>query len=97
MSKSWNKEDIVALLDRNNLAVERAIVYIYSKQTESEKSAAFTTETNNVGFNKFDAKTGTYLAKWILSGRHLSGEFLEKGRKLSKKYVRQLVEKANSN
>ena len=47
---------------------------------------------NTVGFSAADAKTGTYLAKWLLSGKHLDGKFLAKGRNIAIKYRRQLSE-----
>jgi hypothetical protein len=92
----WTKASVAALLDANPLAVERAIVAIYNRQTADEQAAHVTKHNNNVGFSAFDAETGTYLAKWILSGKHLSGKYAERGHKLAKRYVRQLVEIANA-
>lgn len=89
---SWTKEQIVNLLNTNDRAVERALVAIFNRQTQHEQSSETTDLNNGVGFGAFDAKTGTYLAKWIISGRHLSGEYVAKGRKIALKYTKQLIE-----
>jgi hypothetical protein len=96
MSNLWNEAKIVDLLGRSNLAVERAIVAIYNRQTADEQSYQITKHLNNIGFSAADASSGAYMAKWILSGKHLNGKFLEKGRKIAMKYRRQLVEIANT-
>lgn len=91
----WTKEQILEKLETRDRWVEKAIVAIYNRQTESEKRCEDTNEHNKVGFSSFHAKRGTYYAKWILSGKRLSGVHVEKARKLIKHYVRQLVELAN--
>jgi hypothetical protein len=90
----WTKESIIQLLDRSDKAVERAIVAIYNRQTEDEQNSSSTTHRNGRGFNGFHARSGTYYAKWILSGRHLTGTYLIKARAMSKHYVAQLLEEA---
>jgi hypothetical protein len=35
------------------------------------------------------------MARWINSGKHLDGKFLDKARKMAVKYRKQLVEVAN--
>lgn len=87
-----NKGYIAWLLMTNDIAVERAIVAIYNRQTEMEKEAKETIKCNGVGFTASDAKFGSYMAKWILSGKKLSGVYLEKGRKMSIKYCDQLLQ-----
>jgi hypothetical protein len=84
------------LLTMNDRAVERAIVAIYNRQTADEKSSQNTTHSNGVGFSGADASLGSYYAKWILSGRNLTGNHLSKARMMSQKYVRQLVEIATA-
>ena len=93
----WTADRIVNLLNSNNIAVERAILAIYNRQTADEKIARNTRYHNTVGFSAADAKTGTYLAKWLLSGKHLDGKFLAKGRNIAIKYRRQLLEIATQN
>ena len=91
-SVSWDKNAIVGLLDRNPVAVERAIVAIYRRQTAEEQQVQDTRESNGVGFSGAHAQVGSYYATWILSGKHLSGKHLEKARNMAKRYTRQLVE-----
>ena len=90
------KESIRQLLMTNPIAVERAILAIYARQTASEQASETTREDNGEGFNAFDAKSGTYYAQWIRSGKHLSGQYLDKARKMSLRYVGQLLEIAGS-
>jgi predicted Zn-dependent protease len=83
-------------LVRKNLStkrkwVEGAIVKLYEFQTAEEQKSEYTSNKNNVGFNAFDAKTLTYYAKWILSGKHLSGEYLEKAFSMVPKYAQQIL------
>ena len=93
--KEWTEEDIITLLDNRQDAVERAILAIYKRQTAGEQITGHTIEANGVGFSSYDDKTGTYLATYILSNRHLTGIYIERARKLAKKYRRQLTEIAN--
>lgn len=94
---SWTPDEIKALLNRSQHAVERGLVAIYLGQTEGERVAEETLEHNAVGFSAFHAKTGSYLAGWVRSGRHLSGRWVEKGRNLILHYARQLADIANEN
>lgn len=90
-----NKSDpgyIKWLLANNNTAVERAILALYNRQDADEQSSERTYKSNGRGFSAFDAKTGSYYARWIMSGRNLSGRHLEKARMMLHKYVRQLSE-----
>ena len=83
--------------DKRDLAVERAIVAIYNRQTEDEKHCEKTIHSNGIGFTGADDKMGSYLAKWILSGKHLTGRFLDKGRTIALKYRAQLADIATYN
>jgi len=85
------------LLATNNLAVERAIVAIYKRQTLDEQNSETTIHTNGVGFSGADVRNGTYYAKWILSGKRLNGKFLDKARVMAHKYMKQLVAIAHEN
>lgn len=93
--KVWTKEDIIAKIREDPNWVERAILAIHGRQTPAEQSAHTTMIHNSVGFNAFDAKTGSYYADWISKGKHLSGRHLEKGRKIALRYVGQLEKIAN--
>jgi len=85
------KEEIVALLERNPKAVARALVVIYEFQTEDEKATASTSHANGMGFSGGDAEFGTSLAEKVLKGWSLSEKQLNAGRRMVKKYWRQLV------
>lgn len=95
MNKVWTEAEIVLMLMNNDAAVDKAVLAIYNRQTESEKATQHTQDLNGMGFNGYDARTGSYYAKWILSGRNLSGKHLANARKMMIKYRRQLVEIAN--
>ena len=86
------KAQIISLLASNNRAVERALVALYHRQTVDEQRTSTTKESNGVGFNAKDAEYATYLARWVLSGRHLTGRHLEAGRRIATFYARQLAE-----
>lgn len=93
----WTKEKIHALLDRSPLAVQRAVLAVYARQTESEKQAQQTRLLNNVGFSAFDAEPMSRLAEAIRKGVPVSDRWLAYGRRRIKRYWRQLVEIANQN
>lgn len=93
--KEWTEDDIITLLDNRQDAVERAVLAIYKRQTAGEQITGHTIEANGVGFSAYDDKSGTYYAEYILKGRHLSGIYIDRARKLIKKYRRQLTEIAN--
>lgn len=87
-----NKEQIKSLLLSNDRAVERAMCALYARQTADERSSSTTQHTNGRGFNAFDAPKGSYYARWVNSGRRLTGRHLESARKMAIKYVGQLAE-----
>jgi hypothetical protein len=79
----------------NPRAVEKAIVMLYDWQTSDEQSARDTKHTNGRGFNTAHAKLGTYYAKWIKSGKNLTGHHLGKARTIALYYAgTQLLEAA---
>ena len=87
-----HKTAIVALLARNDRAVEAAMVALYREQTEDEKTTSTTKHSNGRGFNFNHAERGTYYAKWVLSGRTLTGHHLDAARRMATFYARQLGE-----
>jgi hypothetical protein len=89
-----SKEYIANLLVENDRAVERAIVVLYNRQTSDEQVSQVTKESNGVGFRSNHARTGTYYAKWILSGKRLTGKHLVNARQITLHYLRQLSEAA---
>lgn len=93
----WSEQEIVDLIKESNYAVERAILALYNRQTEREKTEGLTIHNNNVGFNAWDAKRGSYYAEWIMQGKLLSGNHIDRAREMLIKYRGQLTEIANKN
>lgn len=90
-------ESIKDLLSKNDRAVERAILAIYGRQTLDEQAMGDTRHYNGIGFSGAHANLGSYLARWLLKGNHLTGKHLDKARHMSMHYSRQLAEIANRN
>jgi hypothetical protein len=86
---------IIAVLNSNPKAVERAMVVLYDRQTADEKATSTTRHHNQRGFSGSTDKRGTYYARWVLGGRRLTGHHLDKARQIALKHRRQLVEEAN--
>jgi len=95
MEKIWTKEEIKKNLLISKTWLTKAIIAIYNKQTESEKYSEITSLYNKVGFSAFDAPRLSYYAKWLLSGRSLSGRHLDIARKKMLRYSKQLAKIAN--
>lgn len=109
--KKWTKADVVALLESNPLALERALVALFRLQTEDERETASATHDNNRGFSGTTAVAGTRLARWICQGnpdngvvRRLDGWTTyggvvqprrEVGKKIALKHAAQLAKIAN--
>lgn len=100
----WTKEQIKLRLETDDWWVSRAVVAIFNKQTEQEKSSEQTTEHNKVGFSAFDATILTSFAKQILKWDReenskysfpLSPKQLVMARKKIVKYAGQLAKIAN--
>lgn len=71
--------------------LERGILAIYEKQTSHEKYVQSTVEHNGVGFSGCDGRYLSYTARWIQSGKHLSGQHVTKAQKKMMKYSGQLL------
>ena len=96
--------EIVELLQRSQLAVERAILRIHSFQTADEQQSGVTKHLNGMGWNGYDAEFGTSLARWIENGigryrkplgQTLTTRQLPMARKLAIKYSKQLEKVEN--
>lgn len=90
-NKTWTKEDIKELLRKNNKAVERAIVLLYSFQTYEEQKYGHTEECNGVGFNRLDSNILSSFAEQILGDRNLSPKQLLIARIRLEKYAGQIL------
>jgi hypothetical protein len=65
-----------ALLRRSDSAVEAAIILLAADQTRTERARKDSHLHNSIGFNSFDATTGTRFAEW------LSGYCFRRGRRV---------------
>lgn len=86
---------IAQILDKNDRAVERAMLVLYRLQTASEQTNSETTVHNGVGFSAAHARLGSYYGRWVSCGKALTGNHLIKARAIALKYTRQLSEVAN--
>jgi hypothetical protein len=91
--KTWDKDAVHALLDRNGEAVARALMIVYGNQTADERAAFATKHHNGTGFTGADAEWLTDIAKkWLIWRRWASERQLNAVRKAIKKYHRQILE-----
>lgn len=88
-------EFLCDLLEHNDRAVVRAIEVIYDRQTTDEKYSHSTHHSNAVGFSALDAAFGCSLGSKIKKGYFLSEKQIMAGRRMIKRYWRQLVDVAD--
>lgn len=86
-----SRNSIKRLLETDNRAVERAMIVLYDRQTADEKQTSDTRHTNRRGFSSAHASKGSYYARWVLGGRHLTGRHLDNARKIACHYTAQLL------
>jgi hypothetical protein len=91
-SKTWDKESLKDLLDRNDKAVYRAILLIYSFQTDEEKYMGTTKTVNGKGFSKFDVEVLSSFAMQLRRGQELTLKQMYVARPKIKKYVGQILQ-----
>ena len=89
--KTWNKESIKELILRNDNAVYRALILLYSFQTEEEKYLDNAKTINGKGFNKLDAEVLSSMARQVKGGRHLSEKQMYVARPKLVKYAGQII------
>ena len=89
--RTWDKESLKDLLDRNDKAVYRAILLIYSFQTDEEKYKGVTKTINGKGFSKFDVEVLSSYAMQLRRGQELSLKQMYVARPKIKKYVGQIL------
>lgn len=88
----YTKEVIQAKLSTDIRWIEKAVLVLFSRQTDDEQTNQVTRWENGRGFNSSDSRYLTYIAKYLLGGRHLSGRHLEKVATKMPKYWRQILE-----
>jgi hypothetical protein len=93
--KTWTRTEIEEMINGNDLAVERAMVAIWERQTADEQETQGTRHHNGRGFAAWSARSGTYFAEWVRSGRRLTGKHLVKARKIALYHAGQLTDFAN--
>jgi len=93
--KEYTKEFVRKMLTTDIVWLERGVLAIHSRQTEDEKVAHDVHHRNGFGFNAADAKYLSYVADYLLSGKHLSGSHTERVRRKMLKYSGQLARIAN--
>lgn len=98
------RENIVALLESNDLAIGRALMVLNDNQTADEKQTVGTViHANGKGFTPVDAAMGVSMAKQFAQRGSLSLKQLEYWRKPNakgvmriSKYWRQLIDAAKA-
>lgn len=91
----WNKENIEELLKTNDRAVMRALVVLYSFQTQDEKEAGLTLHPNKRGFNAYDARALSKAIEKVKTDEGFTKEELDCIRPKILKYSAQLATVAN--
>lgn len=84
------KEQLQALIDANDKAVYRAILLIYDRQTEAEKSTMSTLADNGIGFSGCDAELLSSFASQLRDRGWLTTNQLPFARRKIRKYWKQL-------
>ncbi len=88
--KQW-EEYIKNLVKTNDVALYKAIMLIYDRQTPEEKNAGESTEDNCIGFSKIDAKEMGHIARKLKNKQQLSKGEIAKSRNKMQKYWKQLM------
>ena len=86
----WDIPKLKDLLMRNNKAIERAVLLLYSFQTYEERTYGHTETNNGVGFNRLDANILSSFAEQLNKGYHLSEKQIAIARPKILKYTRQI-------
>ena len=90
-NKVWDKEAINNLLRRNDKAVERAILLIYSFQTYEERIYGHSGIKNGKGFNRLDSNILSSFAEQLNKGYNLTEKQIAIARPKMLKYIGQIL------
>lgn len=85
---------IANMLETNPVAIDRAIVAIYKRQTSDEQVSHATSHSNGIGFTGFDAEYMSNLAQFAIRTGFLTPKQRGAVKERLKKYWRQLCEVA---
>lgn len=92
---NWTVEKIRELLKTDDRAVVRALLKLYSLQTEEEKRGKHTDEHNRVGFSQVDSEFLTNLVESYLKYHRLTDRQIAAARRRVLKYAGQLLRTMN--
>ena len=96
MTRIWTEEEIRTLVQTNDIVLYRALLKLYDKQTDTEKSARRTYNKNGEGFNSYDAEFLTSLSKYLKAKGYLTEKQKIAARRKLGKYTKQLTRIANA-
>jgi hypothetical protein len=92
-----DKTYIQALVQGNDKAAIRALLAIYDRQTESEKAAQVTKESNGIGFSGCDSEILSSFAEWYKAKGYLSPKQLAIAKRKISRYWKQLLQISEEN
>lgn len=95
VKKIWTVDEIKQYLKKNDRFVVNSLLKMYTLQTEDEQNEGSTTEHNNVGFNAFDAKILTSIAKQCIENKYITLKQVNIVYDKIKKYSGQITRIAN--
>jgi hypothetical protein len=75
--------------------VERCILLLHDQQTPLEQRVEKAINENSAGFSGSNARYGTYLARWIKLGNHLSDKHLKSARGICITHAKQIIKILN--
>lgn len=93
-ARVWDRDAIKQLVTTRDEAAVKALLIIYSKQTEAEKCHDHTSEDNGVGFSKVDSEILSSFAKFYERAGFLTDKQLALLKKRIGKYWKQLLRAA---
>lgn len=96
-NKVWTVKEIKEKLLEDDHWVARAVLALYDRQEADEQEMEYTSKKNFVGFNAFDAKFLSSLAKQYKKKGFLTRKQIDTARKHITKYAKQLTAIANGN
>lgn len=94
-------KDIVNLLKTSDKAIARALIVLFERQTDDEKTSENTRHHNNRGFRPCHARMGTSMAKFYMRNGYLTPKQIAYWRQEGKEgmriaiYWRQLLDAAH--
>lgn len=94
-SRTWDKEEIVHLLQISDRFVVNSLLRLYDKQTVDEKNSRTTQHSNKMGFNAFDAKPLSGVAVQVIQNQFITPKQIGFCRSKLIKYAGQLTRIAN--